>query len=206
MPSTFTDNFGNEYMQPYIPNKIVGFIGLDPDIVSSGGGEVGNRDHEQLDNLFGGDDENGHWHLTDGEYQRLQEMLLDNAVVPAIRHEALPDLLGGDRMGGHWHIGEKEWALINGLHNAVDKGVVPSEGKIRSFFQLIATYIANQQTTSEQQQTTNNQNSNGENDDSSNDDNSTNDGTQINDDGTISEQNTITNNGLSGNEPQDGNG
>ena len=35
---TFKDNFGNEYVDPYIPNKIVGFIGIDPDIVSGGGG------------------------------------------------------------------------------------------------------------------------------------------------------------------------
>ena len=38
MPNTFTDNFGNEYMNPFIPQKVVGFTGIDPDIVSSGSG------------------------------------------------------------------------------------------------------------------------------------------------------------------------
>ena len=70
---TFKDNLGNEYMDPYIPQKIVGFIGIDPDIVggSGSGGGTGIDDHEQLRNLLGGDNRFGHWHLNGSEYERL---------------------------------------------------------------------------------------------------------------------------------------
>ena len=75
---TFKDNFGNEYMDPYIPQKIVGFIGIDPDIVGSGGNGSGTGsgidDHEQLRNLLGGDS-TGHYHVTKGEWEKLVNLL-----------------------------------------------------------------------------------------------------------------------------------
>lgn len=74
---SFTDNFGNEYLDPYIPNKIVGFIGIDPDIKGkggSGGGSSGIDDHEQLTNLLGGD-ATGHWHISELWYERLHSLL-----------------------------------------------------------------------------------------------------------------------------------
>lgn len=65
---------------PYIPEKIVGFIGIDPDIVSSGnsGTTPGNvvDDHELLSNLLGGDG-HGHYHVTLHQYEWLT-LFFDN--------------------------------------------------------------------------------------------------------------------------------
>ncbi len=82
--STFTDEYGNEYVAPYIPQKIVGFQGIDPSSMGpelvikqwwddykklmlnngSEGDGTGEEtipiSHEQLDELYGGDAE-GHY-------------------------------------------------------------------------------------------------------------------------------------------------
>ena len=79
---TFKDNLGNEYMDPYIPQKIVGFIGIDPDIVggSGSGGGSGIDDHEQLRNLLGGD-ASGHYHINASQYKLLYA-LFHQGIVP----------------------------------------------------------------------------------------------------------------------------
>ena len=72
--STWTDDHNNTFSTPYIPDKIVGFHGIDPDLVdgggSGGGGGSGTaeviKDHEKLDNLLGGD-MYGHWHVSENE-------------------------------------------------------------------------------------------------------------------------------------------
>ena len=81
--NTWTDDHNNIFSEPYIPEKIVGFHGIDPDLVSSGGGNNGSGGnsgsgamltHEDLEGLLGGDD-NGHYHLTPDDYEALQEIL-----------------------------------------------------------------------------------------------------------------------------------
>ena len=97
--STWTDNQSNIYSTPYIPDKIVGFHGIDPDLVaaeteapqwfadyqeftrntSSGGDpddEVVPISHEKLDDLVGGD-ANYHYHLTEAEYEGLRALMTD---------------------------------------------------------------------------------------------------------------------------------
>ena len=68
------DNFGNEYLDTYIPDKIVGFIGIDPDMKNGGGGGSGTDDHEQLTNLLGGD-ATGHWHVNAEQYHCLLDIM-----------------------------------------------------------------------------------------------------------------------------------
>ena len=87
---SFTDNFGNEYLDPYIPNKIVGFIGIDPDMKGNGGGT---DNHEELTNLLGGD-ATGHWHVNAEQYRSILAML-----AVGDDHEELANLLGGDSTG-----------------------------------------------------------------------------------------------------------
>ena len=94
---TFKDNFGNEYVDPYIPNKIVGFIGIDPDIVSSGGGGSGIDDHEQLRNLLGGD-ATGHWHVNAEQYHFLIEIMggkLNNIIDARVAKYITDNNIGG---------------------------------------------------------------------------------------------------------------
>ena len=76
--TTWTDDHSNTYSEPYIPSKIVGFHGIDPDLVSSGGsgGGSGIDDHEQLRNLLGGDSR-GHYHMTDIQFEWLTSVFLD---------------------------------------------------------------------------------------------------------------------------------
>ena len=75
--STWLDDHSNTYSTPYIPEKIVGFHGIDPDLVSSGGGGGGSGggidDHEQLNNLLGGD-ASGHYHVNADEYNVIQHL------------------------------------------------------------------------------------------------------------------------------------
>lgn len=94
MPETFTDEYGNVYRNPYISSKIVGFSGIDPMPVTSGGVAVVNptgytppdvgstgsstADHEELDGLLGGN-EDGHYHLSSEEYDVVQEILSERA-------------------------------------------------------------------------------------------------------------------------------
>ena len=74
--STWVDDHSNTYSTPYIPNKIVGFHGIDPDLVGSGGsgsgggGGSGTDDHEQLQNLLGGDS-TGHYHVNAIQYEQI---------------------------------------------------------------------------------------------------------------------------------------
>ena len=96
--ATWTDNFGNVYTAPYIPEKVVGFSGIDPAAANSGATEgwlsdyqnyINNHSsgaseepddeiipisHEKLDDLAGGD-ATGHYHLKQSEYEALAELL-----------------------------------------------------------------------------------------------------------------------------------
>ena len=97
--ATWTDNYGNEYATPYVPEKVVGFSGIDPALATSGtAGQSWMADyqnyisnhgsgaseepdddiipisHEKLDDLTGGDAA-GHYHLTQTEYEKLAELL-----------------------------------------------------------------------------------------------------------------------------------
>ena len=78
---TWIDDNGNTFSEPYIPSKIVGFHGIDPDLIGNGSGGsggstgTGTDDHEELENLFGGDDENGHWHLRWEEHGAICSLL-----------------------------------------------------------------------------------------------------------------------------------
>ncbi|MBQ7594076.1 MAG: hypothetical protein IJU48_06970 [Synergistaceae bacterium] len=60
------------YEQPVIEELIVGFSGIDPplkvDVLSE------NVNHEELNNLLGGDDD-GHYHLTKERYDKLIELI-----------------------------------------------------------------------------------------------------------------------------------
>ena len=60
------------YEQPVIEELIVGFSGIDPplkiDVLSS------NVNHEELNNLLGGDDD-GHYHLTKEQYDELKKLI-----------------------------------------------------------------------------------------------------------------------------------
>ncbi len=104
MPAgTWTDNYGNEYVSPYIPDKILGFSGIDPSLkepsleapqwlldynsfmnnASSGVSEDADDEivpisHEKLDDLEGGDT-TGHYHLTQAEYEALVVFLEERA-------------------------------------------------------------------------------------------------------------------------------
>ena len=59
------------YEKPELDELTVGFSGIDPPKKSSGGGT---EDHEELNNLLGGD-ENGHYHLTKDMYLQIIEFL-----------------------------------------------------------------------------------------------------------------------------------
>ena len=101
--NTFADEYGNTYQSPYIPSKIVGFSGIDPSMVSTGtnstsgddvtyeqGTIINNNsnghtysegedlaiDHEELDNLLGGDMYE-HYHLNEADYNTLTEFLAE---------------------------------------------------------------------------------------------------------------------------------
>lgn len=54
------------------------FHGIDPDLVSNGSGGSGSDsgidDHEQLNNLLGGDNVNGHYHVTMEELTLLHHL------------------------------------------------------------------------------------------------------------------------------------
>ena len=65
--------FFTRYERPEIEELIVGFSGIDPPLKNSGGGT---SDHEELDNLLGGD-ENGHYHLTKDLWLQVLELLSD---------------------------------------------------------------------------------------------------------------------------------
>ena len=90
--STWIDDCNNTFSKPYIPQKIVGFSGIDPDLVTQGdGGSSGGSgetvtDHEQLDNLQGGAT-GQHYHLDAHTYMHvvdvIQELFMKNGVSPA---------------------------------------------------------------------------------------------------------------------------
>ena len=169
---TFFDNYGNEFVSPYIPEKIVGFCGIDPsqkglektEIVTLtaeqtalinqminnyilrlqihiDGGDITQGDdtpapifltvkpnevpHEELDTLLGGDD-NGHYHLTEDELQKLNKLI--NTLIPngddgdvgdvEVDHEQLSNLLGGVA-SGHYHLTNDELDKIKILITTV---------------------------------------------------------------------------------------
>ena len=85
------NEFYKFYDTPKVEKVIVGFSGIDPipkgftpDMGSLSGGGSGSEtpsgtsteitNHEQLDGLFGGDDD-GHYHFKHDEYEELQEVL-----------------------------------------------------------------------------------------------------------------------------------
>ena len=67
----YTDGAGNTYSETIIPDKIVGFSGIDPVFIPNGwddgsaGGEIeGTQDHEKLQRLLGGGTSEGdHYHI-----------------------------------------------------------------------------------------------------------------------------------------------
>lgn len=58
--SDLVDEFFTRYDYPVIEPFIMGFSGIDPPLKQS----VGFNDHELLNNIKGGDSDNGHYHLT----------------------------------------------------------------------------------------------------------------------------------------------
>ena len=85
------DEFYKFYDTPKMDDVIVGFSGLDPmpkgftpdmgsTSIGSSGTEASSGDsaaitnHEQLDGLYGGEDD-GHYHLTQEEYEQVKEVL-----------------------------------------------------------------------------------------------------------------------------------
>ena len=129
--STFIDDHSNTYSEPYIPEKIVGFHGIDPDLVSVGVSTVGSSGekvmHELLTDLLGGSP-SGHYHLTQDELAKLGKIIA--ALIPAGRtdvvlpaagidnHEALRNLLGGSSTG-HYHLTEDELYRLGKLLTAL---------------------------------------------------------------------------------------
>lgn len=129
--STFIDDRSNTYSTPYIPEKIVGFHGIDPDLVSSGVSYQGNSGeqvmHEQLPDLLGGT-ANGHYHLTQEELKKLGKII--QALIPDGRidvvlpsggtenHEALKNLLGGNA-AGHFHLTDEELYKLDKIIQAL---------------------------------------------------------------------------------------
>ncbi|MBQ7220799.1 MAG: hypothetical protein IJS28_07460 [Synergistaceae bacterium] len=79
---SFRDSFGNEYLDTCIPDKIVGFTGIDPSLIPNIDTEdiVGGEDehpvawHDSLEEILGGDDD-GCYHLTHDEYEKLVLLL-----------------------------------------------------------------------------------------------------------------------------------
>ncbi|MBQ7594087.1 MAG: hypothetical protein IJU48_07025 [Synergistaceae bacterium] len=73
----WTDDCDNTFSKPYIPQKIVGFSGIDPDLVSeTGGGSSGEpaQDHEKLQRVLGGGGEGDHYHLDHNEHLHLTQI------------------------------------------------------------------------------------------------------------------------------------
>ena len=77
--------------------------------------EEGYTDHEQLDNLLGGNDD-GHYHLTSDEWTKLLKVIQDIFVIEGdevtLDHEKLANLLGGNA-NGHYHLTSDERNKIN---------------------------------------------------------------------------------------------
>ena len=68
--SKLVEEFFTRYERPEIEELIVGFSGIDPQKKTL----TGIIDHEQLENLLGGDD-NGHYHLTREQWEKLIELI-----------------------------------------------------------------------------------------------------------------------------------
>ena len=115
--NTWIDDNNNTYSQPYVPKKIVGLHGIDPDLVGGSGGGGGVDDHEQLNNLLGGDNINGHWHMTQAEHEKLAELNTENPSV-INDHELLGGLFGhGCERGNHYHLTHGQCAQLFELIN-----------------------------------------------------------------------------------------
>ena len=63
------DEFYRRYMYTAVEELTVGFAGIDPPLKQ----DTSEINHEDLDNLLGGDD-NGHYHLTGDQVEQLMEM------------------------------------------------------------------------------------------------------------------------------------
>lgn len=103
--STWMDDRNNTYSEPYIPEKIVGFHGIDTDLISAGGNgggtATGTDDHEQLRNLLGGDF-TGHWQINEFQYGTLYnlELLRSHNAFPIL--EALLEELYSQDANGYF--------------------------------------------------------------------------------------------------------
>ena len=138
--STFIDDHSNTYSEPYIPDKIVGFHGIDPDLVSAGVNTISSSGekvmHELLTDLLGGS-ASGHYHLTHDELAKLGKIIA--ALIPAGRtdvvlpsagidnHEALRNLLGGSSTG-HYHLTQDE---LNRLGKLLSTLIPVGETEVR---------------------------------------------------------------------------
>ncbi len=78
-------------------------------------------DHEALKNLLGGD-ENGHYHLTEDEKEKLQSYPSVSDIMGSINsnHEKLTNLMGGNA-SGHYHLtNEEKTKLLTLISNLIN--------------------------------------------------------------------------------------
>ncbi len=64
------EEFYKKYEKPIVEELTVGYSGIDPPINHKNSSDI---DHEKLRGLLGGD-ENGHYHLTEAQLERLKEI------------------------------------------------------------------------------------------------------------------------------------
>ena len=70
--SELVDKFFLKYERPIVEDLVVGFSGIDPPLKTSNAGVY---DHEELENLLGGNVCDGHYHLTFGQLMSLREYM-----------------------------------------------------------------------------------------------------------------------------------
>ena len=90
--------FLENYYEPKVESLVVGFSGIDP----AKKAVAEDINHEWLGNLLGGNAA-GHYHLTQEERKKLQDMPIESK----INHEAISNLLGGNS-SGHYHLTKEE--------------------------------------------------------------------------------------------------
>ena len=64
------EEFYKRYEKPQVGELTVGFSAIDPELKPG----AGRDDHERLNNLLGGDS-TGHYHLTEGQIEKLKQKL-----------------------------------------------------------------------------------------------------------------------------------
>ena len=118
------NDFKQVYEEPEIGNITIGFSSIDPQKKKPSSSGGGTDDHEQLQNLWGGDS-TGHYHMNSVEWHCLQALALRlyDASTGQVNiptgggtndHEQLQNLWGGD-MGGHYHLSENEYVKLRVL-------------------------------------------------------------------------------------------